>query len=404
MKYDFTTIWDRVGRDAIAVDGVGKAPGSTYVPTEPKEGFDLIPMWIADMNFATSPHVVDSIKERLDHPLFGYYPIKDEYYDTIINWQTKRNNFKDLKKEYIGFENGVHGGITSAVQILSEPGDKILLHKPTYNGFVHDVEEIGRHSVYSELKKDEDGIYRMDYEEMDRLIKENNIRLAIFCSPHNPSGRVWEKEELEKAAKVFEENNCYVICDEIWADLVYSGSEHTPFVCLNDWTKERVVGMYAPTKTFNLAGVYGSYHIIYDEELREKITKYGAKTHYNSLHILSMYALLGAYSQESEEWVDELLKVLEENLSYATDFINKEIDGVEVTMPEGTYMLFIDVSSYMDKTGKTLEEVVESGWDYGVAWANGTHYNGPANIRLNLALPLERVKEACVRMKEYIFV
>lgn len=404
MKYDFTTIWDRQGKDAIAVDGVGKVPGSTYVPTEAKEGFDLIPMWIADMNFATSPYVVEAMRNRLDHPLFGYFPKKDEYYDAILNWQTKRNNFKDLKKEYIGFENGVHGGITSAVEILSRPGDKILLHRPTYNGFEHDVEAIGRHSVFSELKKDEDGIYRMDYEEMDKLIKENEIRLVIFCSPHNPSGRVWEREELEKAAQVFADNNCYVISDEIWADLVYEGNSHTPFVCLNDWTKDHVVGMYAPTKTYNLAGIYGSYHIIYNDDLRERITKYGSRTHYNSLHLLSMYALMGAYSEGSEEWLGELLEVLEGNCRYVTDFINEKIDGVEVTMPEGTYMLFIDVAGYMEKTGKTIDQVIQSGWDYGVAWADGRHYNGPTNIRLNLALPLSRVQEACERMEKYIFV
>lgn len=170
MKYDFTSIIDRRGMDSIAVDGIGhKVWGNE--PAAPKEGFDSIPMWVADMNFATCPAIAAAVIERTKHPLYGYFLPRDEYYQSIINWQTKRNGFVGLERDYIGYENGVHGCVTSAVQTLSAPGDRILLHSPTYVGFRADVEGLGRKSVYSPLKRDENGVWRMDYEDMDRKLK-----------------------------------------------------------------------------------------------------------------------------------------------------------------------------------------------------------------------------------------
>ena len=166
MKYDFTSIIDRRGKDAKAVEGIGHQVWGNE-PDAPKDGFDPIPMWVADMNFATCPSVPAAIIERAKHPLYGYFSASDVYYEKIIQWQTERNGFLDLKREYIGYENGVHGCVTSAVQTLTAPGDKVLLHSPTYVGFAADVEYLGRTSVYSPLKKDENGIWRMDYEDMD---------------------------------------------------------------------------------------------------------------------------------------------------------------------------------------------------------------------------------------------
>lgn len=402
MKFDFTSHWDRLGKDASALDAVG-TDLMEGIPTEPKEGFDFIPMWVADMNFATAPSVTDAIRERLEHPIFGYFSPREEYFESIVRWQTERNGMEDLKAEYIGYENGVHGGITSAVEVLSRPGDHILVHAPTYVGFQMDVEGLGRTSVFSELIKDEEGIYRMDYEDMDAKLKEYNIHLAIFCSPHNPSGRVWERWELEKAMEVFEANECYVISDEIWADITYSGHQHIPLLMVNDWARDHVVSFYAPSKTFNLGGLIGSYHIIYNNYLRDRITNYGLATHYNSLSVPAMYALIGGYSAEGEEWVGELRETLENNLRYAVDYIKEHFPGVEVTMPQGTYMLFLDVGKHLESTDQTLDELIQSGWDVGVGWQDGRRFNGPTHIRMNLALPMDRVQEAFKRLDEHVF-
>lgn len=403
MKYDFTSIIDRKGKDASAVDMVGRKDGWSSFP-EPREGFDFIPMWVADMNFATAPSVVESMKKRLEHPLFGYYPTRPEYFDGIIHWQETRNNVKGLTRENIGYEHGVHGFVTSAVATLTEPGDKVLVHSPVYVGFASDVDMQGRVSVYSPLKKDENGIYRMDFEDMDRKLKENNIHLAIFCSPHNPTGRVWERWELEKAMEVYEKNDCYVISDEIWSDLTLPGHQHIPCQQVNPWAREHVVAAYAPSKTFNLAGLVGAYHIIYSKYLSDRICAHSARTHYNSQHLLSMYALMGAYTEEGAEWVDELRQVLAENLTYGVTYIKENIPDVDVTMPQGTYMLFLDLTRYCERTGKTLDDMLSAGHDVGVGWQDGRGFKGPCHIRMNLALPLSRVKEAFDRLSKYVFI
>lgn len=186
MKYDFTSIMDRVGKDSIAVD---KIP---YKDVEIKEGFSRLPMWVADMNFATAPTITEAIIERTKHPAFGYFSLRDEYYQAIIDWQKERNGVEGLTKEAIGYENGVLGCVISTLNAFCSAGDKVLVHAPTYIGFTMSLKNNGYDIVRSELKRDEQGVWRMDYEDMDRKLKENKIHAAIFCSPHNPTGRVWE--------------------------------------------------------------------------------------------------------------------------------------------------------------------------------------------------------------------
>ena len=403
MKYDFTSIMDRRGRDALAIDSVGeKVWGSE--PEKPQDGFDFIPMWVADMNFPTCPAVTEAVMKRVQHPAFGYFRPSEEYYDSIIRWQEKHFGVTGLKKEHIGYENGVHGFVTSAVQVLSEPGDKILLHSPFYLGFREDIEGLGRISVHSPLKKDSSGIWRMDYEDMDRKLKENHIHLAIFCSPHNPTGRVWERWELEKAMEVYEANDCYVISDEIWADLTFAGHRHIPTQMTNEWAREHVAAAYAPSKTFNLAGLIGSFHVIYSSYLWDRICGHGSATHYNEMNVLSMHALIGAYQPEGYEWLEELRTVLEGNARCAVDFIREHFHGVDTADPQGTYMLFLDCTEYCEKSGKSIDDVIRAGWKVGVGWQDGRAFGGPCHIRMNLASPRTRIEEALERLREYVFV
>lgn len=401
MKYDFTSIMDRRGMDAMAVDGPLK--GSKGMPMAPKDGFDLIPMWVADMNFPTVPTVAEAIIERTKHMAYGYFEPRDEYFDSIIHWHKKRNGVKGLTRECIGYQNGVLGGVVSVLDAFSAPGDAVLLHSPTYVGFTHCISGCGRRIVHSPLKLDEKGIWRMDYEDMDAKIKENKIHVAVFCSPHNPCGRVWEKEEIEKAMEVYRANDCVVISDEIWSDIILNGNHHIPTQMVNEEAKNRTIALYAPSKTFNLAGLIGSYHIIYNKYLRERVEAQGSKSHYNSMNVLSMHALIGAYKPEGHEWVDELRQVLSENVNYACDFIEKNFPGVQVAKPEGTYMLFIDCTEWLKTHEKTIDELIQAGWDVGVAWQDGRAFHGANAIRINLALPYVRVKEAFERMKKYVF-
>ena len=184
MRYDFTTVMDRHGRDAIAVDA---APCAGLV----REGFDTIPMWIADMNFPTVPSIPQAIISRAEHPAYGYFSPRQEYYDAIIRWQNRRNGVEGLKPEHIGYANGVLGGVVSAANVLCSRGDKILVHSPTYVGFTHALGNNGYELVHSPLTQDDSGIWRMDYDDMERKLREERIHTAILCSPHNPCGRVW---------------------------------------------------------------------------------------------------------------------------------------------------------------------------------------------------------------------
>ena len=397
MKYDFTSIMDRRGKDAIAVDVI-PFPGA-----EVEEGFDRIPMWVADMNFPTVPAIQKSIQERVAHPAFGYFDPTEDYYDSIIRWQEKRNGVTGLTKEAIGYENGVLGCVSSALQAFSAPGEAILVHSPTYIGFTHVLEENGRKIVHSQLKRDERGIWRMDYEDMDRRLKENRIHLAIFCSPHHPCGRVWQREEIEAAMEVYRKNDCIVISDEIWSDLILEGHRHIPTQSVSEDARQRTIAVYAPSKTFNLAGLIGSYHIIYSGWLRDRVRKQAALSHYNSMNVLSMHALIGAYGEEGSQWVDELREVLTKNVDFACDFIREHFQGVSLAKPEGTYMLYLDCEEWCEKKGVSMDELIRQGIRAGVIWQDGRPFGRPYAIRMNLALPLSRVQEAFRRLREYVF-
>lgn len=401
MKYDFTSVMDRRGRDAIAVDALGTEMSGA--PAAPQEGFDPIPMWVADMNFPTVPTVQEAITERVKHPAFGYFTPTDEYFQSIIRWQECRNGVKGLKPEDIGYENGVLGCVVSVLNAFAAPGDKVLLHSPTYVGFTGSIENNGYEIIHSPLKQDENHVWRMDFEDMDRKLKEHRIHVAVFCSPHNPCGRVWEQWELEQAMEVYRKNDCVVISDEIWSDVILNHHRHIPTQSVSEDARNRTVAVYAPSKTFNLAGLVGSYHIIYHPYLKDRVRAQGSKSHYNSMNVLSMHALIGAYKPEGQEWVDELRQVLSTNINYACDYIGQHFPGVQVSKPEGTYMLFLDCSRWCQDHGTTIDEVLQAGWKVGVAWQDGRMFHGACAVRMNLALPFSRVQEAFERLNRYVF-
>lgn len=401
MKYDFTSIMDRHGMDAMAVDELGAANG--FAPDLPKEGFSSIPMWVADMNFPTVPTIPEAIIARAKHPAYGYFVPTEEYTSSIIRWQQTRNGVTGLAAEHIAYENSVLGGVTSALAVLASRGDSILLHSPTYIGFTANLKNNGYNIVHSPLVQDEKGVYRMDFEDMEKKIVENNIHATVFCSPHNPCGRVWQQEELEKAMALFKKHDVYVVADEIWSDIILAGHRHIPTQSVSDDARMRTVAVYAPSKTFNMSGIVGSYHIIYNPWLRDRVAKESSLCHYNVMNVLYMHALIGAYRPEGAQWVDELCETLTGNIEYACNYIEKHFDGVKVTKPEGTYMLFLDCTAWCKAHGKSLDQLQKAGWDVGVAWQDGRPFHGPCHIRMNLALPLSLVQEAFGRLDRHVF-
>ncbi len=400
MIYDFETMLERRGKDAIAVDSIGRGG---FAPAAPKEGFDAIPMWVADMNFATCPAVQEAIISRVQHPAFGYFNPSPAYFDAIIRWQETHNGVRGLESRHIGYENGVLGGVISTLGLLCSPGDPVLVQSPTYVGFTKVLRNSGYRIVHTPLRQDAAGIWRMDYEDMEQKIRENGIHAAILCNPHNPCGRVWTEEELRGAMAVFEKHGVWVISDEIWSDLLLNGHRHVPAQSVSDYARSHTAAFYAPTKTFNLAGLVGSYHIIYDDWLRERQAKEASLSEYNMMNVLSMHALIGAYGSEGEEWVRQLREVLSGNINYACDLIAERFPGISLQKPEGTYMLFLHCEEWCRAHGRTMDELEKLGTDVGVGWQDGRPFNDPWGIRMNLALPLHKVKEAFDRLDRYVF-
>ena len=398
MKYNFTDVIERKGKDAIAAEVI------PYADFQVKEGFSRIPMWIADMSFATVPAVPKIMMERAAHPLYGYFEPKEEYYEAIIRWQEERNGVQGLTKECIGYENGVLGGVVSALNVICSKGDKVLLHSPAYVGFTGSLENNGYDIVRSPLQKDESGIWRMDFADMEEKLRKHSIHAAIFCSPHNPCGRVWERWELEQAMELFRKYDVMVVADEIWSDIILGNNRHIPVQSVSEDARMRTAALYAPSKTFNLAGLVGSYHIIYNKWLRDRVLKESSLSHYNSMNVLSMYGLIGAYSKEGAEWVEELLSVLGENAAYAFDYIDRHFPGVSVARPQGTYMLLLDCSEWCANHGKTIDEVQRAGVEVGVIWQDGRPFHSECGIRMNLALPKTLLEEAMERLHKYVFV
>ena len=394
MKFDFTTIMDRHGMDALAVD---------YPPAQPKDGFDVIPMWVADMNFPTAPSIPEAIIERTKHAAYGYFRPRQEYYDAIINWHKDRHGVEGLEPKHIGYANGVLGGVVSALNVMCSRGDNVLVHSPTYVGFTHALGDNGYNIVHSPMYVDEEGVWRMDFADMERKIVEHKIHAAIFCSPHNPCGRVWERWEIEQAMALYKKYDVFVVSDEIWSDLILPGHKHIPTQSISEDAKMRTVAMYAPSKTFNLAGLVGSYRIIYNDWLRDRVDKEATLSHYNGQNVLSQYALIGGYSETGKQWLEELCRVLEKNIELACCYVDARFGGVSVCRPQGTYMLFLDCTGWCERTGKTMDDILKAAWDVGVAVQDGRAFHGDHHLRVNVALPTARVREAFERLDQYIF-
>lgn len=400
MEYDFTSLMDRRGKDALALDALGKQASA---PLPPKEGFDAIPMWVADMNFPLLPTIQEAVIKRMREPHLGYFLPSEDYYSSIIRWHETRNGVTGLTGRCIGYENGVLGGVLSALNVLCSRGERVLVHSPTYIGFTKALSENGYRIVHSPLERDGAGVWRMNFGHMERMIAEHKIHAAILCSPHNPCGRVWERWELEQAMALFEKHNVYVVSDEIWSDIILAGHRHVPTQSVSEAARRRTVALYAPSKTFNLAGLVGAYHIIYDPWLRERVEREASLSHYNEMNVLSMHALIGAYRPEGHVWTDELCRTITENVDFACGYIGERFKGVEVSRPQGTYMLFADCSGWCAEHGKTIGQVEKAAWDVGVAVQDGRMFHGPCHLRVNLALPLSRVREAFDRLDRYVF-
>ena len=403
MAFDFSSWYDRHGHDSLAFDFNDELDPFRNYDVSLREGFDLIPMWLADMNFATAPSVMNALRKRLEHPILGYFEPTESYFDAVLNWHRTRDGFAELQKENLGFERSVLCGIQTALKALTKPGDRILMHSPAYVGFGYVLESAGVSAEYSPLYRDEAGVWRMDFADMERRLREHPIRAALLCSPHNPTGRVWERAELEELIALFAKYDVNVICDEIWSDLTRPGKTHIPLLHLNNEAKKRAIVFRSPNKTFNTGGILGAYYEVFSPELRRRYESQAPGAYFNDMDVLSMHTVIGAYSDEGASWADELRRTVAENVDFACDYIETHFDGVKVAKPESTYLLFLDCAGWCEKTGTDFRELLRRGFSVGVIWEDGELFGTPQTIRMNVALPRWKLAEALDRLDRYAF-
>jgi cystathionine beta-lyase len=400
MKFDFTQHIDRIGKDAIAVDCPPNGD-----KTKPEWKNKQIPMWVADQNFPTFPPIKEKMIERASLDTFGYFLPRDEFYEGIIDWHKTRNGYGDeLTKDVISYDNSVLGGVISAMRVLCSEGDNVLLQSPTYIGFTFALEGNGFHIVHNQMKKDEKGTWQLDYEDMEKKIEDNKIHTMVFCNPHNPTGRAWTPEELLKIYEICEKHQVWVISDEIWSDLMLDGRKHHPACLTNEYAKQHTVTLYAPSKTFNLAGLVGSYRFIFNPWLKDRVDRQSKLSGYNNMNMLWMYGAIGAYTGEGRfDYMDQLCEVLTANKDLAYDYITKKFEGVEASKPEATFMIYLDCSGWCNAHKVTIDRLLEMGAEVGVMWQDGRPFHGENSIRMNLALPTAKVQEAFERLDKYVF-
>lgn len=385
MKYDFDKVIDRTGTSCekhsfMRENGLSE---------------DTLGMWVADMDFETAPEVKAKIEEVAAHGIYGYTGKKEEYYEAVIRWFEERFDWK-IRKKWILTTPGVVFALATAVRAYTEEQDAILIQRPVYYPFSRVVEQNGRRLVNSPLLL-RDGKYVMDYEDMERKIVDQHVKMFILCSPHNPVSRVWTREELLRAAEICMRHNVIMLVDEIHCDFVLPGYHHTSFATLSEEVAEHAVICTAPSKTFNLAGLQLSNIVIQNPELRKKFVRELNKTSYYGANIFGQMACQAAY-EKGADWLEELLIYLKGNVDYIRDYLAKYLPKVHLIEPEGTYLLWMDFRDYGYAPGKLQDKMLhEAGlWlDEGMMFGE----EGAGFMRINIASPRSVVREAMERMK-----
>lgn len=375
-------------------DGVNRINTNSVKYDKYKENFntdkdDIIPMWIADMDFKTCDEITKALQTKLITGNLGYDTVNG-YYEAVEDWMKKRHGLK-ITKEDIVYTPGVVTAINFLIKILVKENDKVLVQSPVYHSFFRVLNENNCDIVQSELELNNNR-YEINFEEFERQIS-TGVKVFILCNPHNPVGRVWEKEELERLVEICESYKVFIISDEIHSDLIFKGYKHNSLTTVSPYYKDNIVTLTAPSKTFNLAGLYTSNVIITNEKIRKKYKDLFS----TDPNVLGAVALIAAYTK-GEKWLEELLVYIENNYNYVNDYISKNIPKIKVTKQEGTFLTWLDCRElrlsdedldrfFIDKAKLALSS--------GVAFGNG----GSGFMRMNIGCPLNTIKEALCRLK-----
>ena len=383
MKYNFDEIIPRRNTNSVKWDEAAQD--------------DIIPLWVADMDFRVLPQITEALRQRVDHGVFGYTHVPDSYYESVIRWFKDRHGLQGVKPSDIIYTSGVVPAISAIVRGLTLPGDKVLVQTPVYNCFFSSIRNQGclveeNHLVYK------NNTYVVDWDDFERKCADSRVRIFLLCNPHNPAGRVWKKEELQRMGEICQKHDVFVISDEIHCELVMPGNEYTPFASLSDGFLKNSATCVAPTKAFNIAGLQIANIIVKDRNKRERIDRAINIHEVCDVNPFGVIATEAAYTEEGAEWLRQLNTYLFANYRFLCDFFSKHFPSLEVVKLEGTYLVWVDCSSL----GKSSTEIVNNLYRHGVWMNDGVMYGESqgAFIRINIACPRKILEEGLLRMEK----
>lgn len=380
MKYDFDTVVPRRGTNSYKWDSMPQA--------------DILPMWVADMDFQTAPAVTEALRKRAEHGIFGYTRVPDSYYEAVTNWFERRHGWK-INPEWMIYTMGVVPALSAIIRALASPGDKVLVQTPVYNCFFSSIRNNGCVTEANPLKY-ENGRYTLDVEDLERKAADPAVKLMLLCNPHNPAGRVWTKQELETIAAICRKNGVFVVSDEIHCELTYPGHPYTPFASLSEDVLLHSVTCISPSKAFNLAGIQIANIVAADEEVRKKIDKAININEVCDVNSFAVDALEAAYNH-GEDWLEELKLYLYGNYGTVRDVLKERLPQLRVLPLEGTYLVWIDCSALGLASGEMVRLLEEEGR----VLVNGGEMYGETEgcfIRLNIACPRKLLLEGLERI------
>ncbi|HBG1430344.1 TPA: pyridoxal phosphate-dependent aminotransferase [Clostridioides difficile] len=387
MNYNFNEIVDRSNNFSSKWSEMEKKYGTN----------DLLPMWLADMDFKAAPCIIDSLKNRLEQEIYGYTTRPDSYNESIVNWLDRRHNWK-IKSEWLIYSPGVIPAISLLINELTKANDKIMIQEPVYSPFNSVVKNNNRELIISPLQKLENGNYIMDYEDIENKIKD--VKLFILCNPHNPVGRVWTKDELKKLGDICLKHNVKIISDEIHSDIILKKHKHIPMASISKEFEKNTITCMAPTKTFNIAGLQSSYVILPDEKYYKLLDDAFTRIDIKRNNCFSLVATEASYNN-GESWLESFLEYLESNIDFAIKYINENMPKLKVRKPEGTYLLWVDFSA-LGLSDEELESILVQKGKVALNQGNSFGIGGSGYQRINLACPRSMLEEALIRIKNAI--
>lgn len=385
IMYDFEKVLDRRNTNCVKWDSGNYGDN------------DVIPMWVADMDFQVAPEIVEAMEERMKHPIFGYSFAPDSYYEAVTSWFKRRFHWT-VEKQWIQFSPGVVPGINIIIGTFTKPGDNVIIQTPVYHPFARLIKNNGCQVVENPLIFN-NGNYEMDFINLEKVIN-SRTKLLILCNPHNPVGRVWTKEELEKLGDICVKHNVIVVSDEIHGDIIYKPNKHTVFSTIKEEFSENSIVCTAPNKTFNIAGLQTANIIIKNEKLRRQYAIQAENMCMEGLNLMGLVAAEAAYSK-GEQWYQELMEYLEGNLDFILDFFEKRIPRIKIMKPQGTYLLWLNCS----ELNMTKEELKDFFLKKCKVWFNeGAMFGieGQLFQRMNIGTSRTLIKEALERIEREV--